>query len=652
MEERNIGIDLGTTNTAVSVLDGEGMPETIKLDGGLVVPSVMYFESPGNIVYGRPALKQLRQNSRSIVRLFKTSLGDPKARFSVHYAKDAQGGGPEVYITDTNALCSDPALLTRFYAHETVILPLTVTEELGFRAKQPETMYSAERALRILAEKDGVACKIEYEESDLSLLPPDFFQAQNQNDRNDHKILSIAVRNKDRKPVIITNDGKFTMKIRAGQLGVEAMTLGTFRNRRLTNQAMELSAEDAAAQFLSYICERVQEELECERLNAVVTVPAGWGILETEATKRAAKKAGFVKVAVEKEPVAAAVAYALDETSGRNILVYDFGGGTVDVALIRSGENHFEILGSAGKNTGGQDFTDRLRDFVLEQLDMDDIVLYSLEESRLSEEEFSHNRAVIDVECERVKVSLSTVTEETFELNNLHLPGGGLVTKTYPITREELNGEVADLAREPIGCVERAILDAQMKVEDVDVAILSGGTSLMPVVREKVKNFIGNIPLYGNKNPALLISHGAAILAEAEFSEAPAVPPIRRVTKTNADFGIATEGQEFDCIIKQGTTLPVKCEKTYFLKKDGQQQVQIKLYTRPGDSQETKVYRMDFVDRITLSGLPKIKQTDAQIKVAVSISEEYELTVEADVIDGKGSTVKDGTLIVSRDSII
>lgn len=658
---KNIGIDLGTTNTVVSYIDEESNICNLKIGTSETIPSVVFFNSKDEIYFGNKALQRCRKNSQSVIKLFKRTIGNPREAFTVKFNNENDDEGADTYyVLDTNCLIDQPDIFALFDAESTIILPITVTQELLFRAEQPETKYSAEKALKNIDEKDKYNINIVFEESDTSLLPKDFFkgfQSETINDENDNKVLSIALKFKEKNPILISSDNK--LKLKAATCQISAMSLKDFRLDNLSKNNKDnkivLSSEDVTALFLRYIKREALDSLKCDNLNAVITVPANFTNIETEATKRAAIEAGFNKIHIEKEPIAAAIAYSIDSNSNKNILVYDFGGGTFDVAIVKHNKekNEFDILGVDGNpKLGGQDFTDELVKYILEILeDENDIVLHDIEESNLDEAEYLADRSIIEAEAERVKKSLSYVNEETIELVNLFTPSGTSFNKRIPITREEFNSIVGDIAREPNEALINTLKESNLLTEDIDIVIMSGGTSLMPLVRDKVQNFFGKIP-FSDKNPATLIANGAAIIASTHFSEEDkqkAMCPIRR-TKTVTDFGIATDDYDFDCIIPAGTQLPVSEKKKYYLIKDGQNTIEIKIYSRKKKRTDTKVYRLDFVDLVTLSNIPYLKKQDVEINVNFELTEEYELKVSADIVNTNGEVIESNRIIINRES--
>lgn len=206
-----IGIDLGTTNTVVSYFDEAGSVTELKINNSSTIPSAIFFEDEGIFYFGTNALKCGRKNSQSMVKLFKRSIGDPKQKFSVVFNNAVQDEpiNEGVFVIDTNCLVDDP--------------------ELMFRAKKTETQYTAQRALENLDNAaDRYACVITQEESDITLLPSDFFAPTSQNDENDDKVLSIAIRHRDEGVKLITSDNKLG-RIKAAACQVESVKLKRFQ---------------------------------------------------------------------------------------------------------------------------------------------------------------------------------------------------------------------------------------------------------------------------------------------------------------------------------------------------------------------------------------------------------------------------------------
>lgn len=653
-----VGIDLGTTNTVVSYINSDNELINLRIGSQTTIPSAVFFESADVMHFGINALRRARKNSQAIVRLFKRKIGQPKDKIhvcinSTSESKETVDGAH--YVIDTNCFCDDPDILDYFTAGDVVYLPQIVLSELGFRSQKPATKYTAEKACENISNKEKYACTIIFEESDLTLLPQDFF-VSSMNDQNDHKVLSIAVKHLAEKATLITSDN--TLRgIKAPACSVEAISLNDFKLNRLTskqnnNSSFDLTGEQATAYFLRYIREQACNALCCDGLNTVITVPVNFDNIQVEATKRAAQSAGFRKVCIEKEPVAAAIAYAMDQTSGKNILVYDFGGGTFDVAIVRfdKEKNEFEVLSSDGNpELGGQDITNEFVDYIKGILeDENNLSLFDINESQLSEQEYYSDLQIIENEAERVKQSLSSVDEETINLLNLYTSDGSGLTRRIDFTKSELEGLVSDIARKPIPCVERAIRDAGIVAEDIDVVILSGGTSLMPIIREKVQNFFGKMP-YSDKDPATLISNGAAIIAHNIFTDkdtsGEASKKLIRKTKVTSDIGIAVDDLDFDIVIQQGETLPVTGVKKYYLLQDGQSEIAIKVYSRSKGNNAAKVIRCDYLDKITLSNIPYLKRKDVVINVEFTITEEYEMHVSAEVQD------RNGNIVVAREYI-
>ena len=662
----NIGIDLGTTNTVVSFVNDHGEVENLKISSKTTIPSVIFFDcytdDTSKMYFGYDAIKRCKKNSQSVVKLFKRKIGNSTDRFSIIFNDENKNENtkPKSYVIDTNCFCIEPDILEYFNDNEIVYLPITVTNELQYRSGQQETQYSANKALENLASAETkYVCKILYEESDLTLLPKDFFEPMNQNDENDDKVLTVAIKHKD-DVTLITNDNKLR-GIKAPQCGVKALNFLDFKLDRLPKKQRNdnkilLTGEQAASYFLRYIRDEVCKQIYCDGLNAVITVPVNFNNVQVEATKRAAKNAGFREICIEKEPVAAAIAYSMDQENNKKILVYDFGGGTFDVAIVNfdKTKNEFNVISTAGNpELGGQDITDELSTYIKEIIEEDDICLFSMEDSGLGESEYYSDLQIVDNEAERVKQSLSFVNSETIGLSNLYAPNGKMYNKQIEISKEEFESVIGDIVRKPTSCIEEALKEAGLTAENIDVIIMSGGTSLMPLVKEKVTNFFGKLP-FSDKNPATLIADGAALIANSHFNnddiKKVITEPVRR-SKVIADLGIATEDFNFDVVINRGSELPASGVKNYYLLSDNQKTVDIKVYSRKKNNDTTKITRCDYLDTISITNIPDIKRKDAVVEVSFELTKEYELLVSAEIKDVNGQKLVEAQSVsISRDS--
>ncbi|MCH5186477.1 MAG: Hsp70 family protein, partial [Oscillospiraceae bacterium] len=611
----SIGIDFGTTNTVVSYVDYNGKLKNISIQNSNITPSAIFFDSKERIYFGESAVNRRSKNPSAFVNLFKRRLLASSDRYNVDLKDDGtKKKKPDVYYAvDIECFMTKPDILDLFSYNETVILD-KMTESI-IEAKREQT------ELRFMASKARSSIKKHTENNDVKIL----FESGGNEDISD-----IALNKKELDPTVICASAEVFKK--AEENGLKAVSLSDFLLDKISDSRetdeFTISGQEAAALFLRYIKDEVLKSLECDALKAVVTVPASFDYPEIYAVKRAAVDAGFYEVKIEKEPIAAAVAYKVEESESDTVLVYDFGGGTFDVSVIRGTDNRFEELAVSGeKNLGGEDLTNELVNYIYEKLDFDDgIYMFELERSGLSKEQYNMNTAAIAKEAERVKKSLSELESETIELLNIYSENGDVISKEIAVTRRELEEFIEDKITQTTDYLRDTLKDNNLTIDDIDTVILAGGSSLIPMVVEKVRACIGdNKNICSDKDASTLISNGAAILARSIFEGENEIE-IHKSTK--ADYGIAAADWNFDMIISHDTLLPAYGEKEYYLESENQQLVNIKIYSRKKGSKAVKVHRMDFMEEFSLTGLPDdINNADAKVVVSFNITEEYEMEI-------------------------
>ena len=634
-----IGIDLGNTHTVVSFIDETGEFHDIEIGGDNLIPSVGYFESPEKIIFGKSARNKGVGNPQRCVRMFKRRLNKKAEKYRIPMGKNE--AIQKHIIFDTNAYIDEPNILRTLNKNEKVILPVSVLEEIEMRKHWPDTEHQAEHALKNIHK---MLDKIDIQDSNTELLPDDFFKDESASGLIDNKILSVALNNKEKDVMIVTTD-KGLRTIKAPRVGINAISLKDYTAKKALNKInskgdfLEFSGEEIMSKFLRYIKNETEKQLRLPVNKAVITVPAVFmeTFVEVEATKRAAEAAGFEKVIIESEPVAAAIAYGLDAEKPGVILVYDFGGGTFDASIVDSdGKGTFETLATEGNaKLGGEDLTEALMEHVYEYLeDIYDLLMYSQEESELSSEEYHHNKITIYRDAEEVKKDLSSFENGFLPLMNIYTSTSKQESVRFELTRSIYEDLIKTHLIATNKCLDDALRNAGMSSSDIDMIILAGGTSKTPYIREHVSGFFGKEP-YSDKDPSTLISHGAALLAHVKMGGNKT--GIKYIPKTFdrllSDFGVAVSaegrGFEFSVLLKNGIELPVQVENCYTIEEDGQRELKVKLYSRGKGLEQLKRIPYDrdirFVDEISISNLPPLKQVDTHILVTISVTREYEL---------------------------
>lgn len=658
---REIGIDLGTTNSVIAYIDKNGASKFVKVKNESLIPSFIFFKDKETVYYGKKAKSYAKAMSQGAsVSLFKKHLRADSEKIKVRIPKDENVGkdGKKYFVLDTNVFIDQPDILSCFSENDVVILPITVEQELEYRISDINTKYSAEKALEEIVNNKE---RLVFEESEESLLSEDFFKnfAENFNNaNNDNKILTIALKYKDQNVTLISSDNRL-VKLKASFVGVSGLTLKEFNNNRMSESKydeFELTGTEATTMFLGYLKQEAEKALKEPVSKAVITVPATFNIVEIENTKKAGLDAGFTEIHIEKEPTAAAIAYNLDANSEASTFVYDFGGGTFDVSIIKSdGEGNFEVCATAGNpKLGGEDLTQKVEEFVYDYLEEQyDLSMYSEEDSELSPEHYAYNVKTIYWAADNCKMELSASDNTTMTLMDIYISDEEQKSVFIDMSRQDFEVLIKPTINQTISEMNNGLSKADMMISDVDNIILAGGTSLIPCINEQVERYFGRKPS-ADKNAATLIAEGAAIIANAMFGENHLIKMQPKVfDMTYEDFGVALEKWAYSCIIPAGTTLPATAEKKYSLVEDNQSQLNIKVLSRNSENQDSlKTYDpgVEYLDELIMTNIPPMRMDEVDVIVRFEITKQYELKTDVTLVKKDGTVVEKGNISIARQS--